>query len=137
MLGRIVAAAVVLGVLPNIVVQCQSPEIARFVRQTYPLTRILARADNADEVAAYRDLRPEIVQIDSEWATPEVVNQIKANGSMVLIKAVDRPYDTERGWRMLKRQGADIVLTDYPESLSEVSGRGLSPNLSSSISNAR
>ena len=109
----------------SVVVQCQSIEVARLITSSYPGIRILARLHRLSDLDEYLALRPFIVQVDPQKATLERVNQIKAAGALVLIKAVDTELDSPGGWRKLKRLGADIVLTDNPAELMQHSGSAL------------
>lgn len=96
----------------HVVVQCQSIRTAKFIREHYPGVAILLRADGLDEVEHALSLRPvpEIIQMDSEWMTTSLVEEIRAAGSHVLVKALER--DTPDEWSSLLAQGTDIIMTD-------------------------
>ena len=116
-LTQLMQQVIAAGQEHNVIVQCQAPEAARFLATRYREIRFLARVHRPEQIAEYLSLRPSIVQLDPEIASHERINQIKATGALVLIKAVDSRYDSPDGWRELKRLGADIVLTDYPSAL--------------------
>lgn len=101
----------------NIIVQCQAPIAAEFMRQNYPDIPFLARVHDLADLPRYLELRPAIVQLNPGDATLPIINSIRSAGSHILMKAVDTTFDSPKGWRELKSRGADIVLTDKPKDL--------------------
>jgi hypothetical protein len=80
------------------------------VRERYPDIAVLARSHSiADVRMAYRKL-PDIIQIDEDWITPEMVQEIHAAGSKILVKSL-YAMDTAEHWDRLFHAGIDIVLT--------------------------
>jgi glycerophosphoryl diester phosphodiesterase len=95
----------------QIVLQCQRLSTLAYVREKYPDISVLARAHAiADIRQAYRKL-PDIIQIDEEWITAEIVQEIHAAGSKILVKSL-YPMDNVEHWQRLFDAGIDIVLTD-------------------------
>ncbi len=95
----------------QIVIQCQSLSTLARVRVRYPDIAVLARLHAiADLRLAYRKL-PDIIQIDADWITPEVVQEIHAVGSKILVKSL-YGMDTAKDWDRLFDAGIDILLTD-------------------------
>jgi hypothetical protein len=81
------------------------------VRERYPDVSVLARSHSiADVRLAYRRL-PDIIQVDEEWITPEMVQEIHMTGSKILVKNLGA-MDTPEHWDRLFDAGIDIVLTD-------------------------
>lgn len=58
------------------------------LKRLTPPPRILFRAKSAADVARALPHNPEIIQIDQEWSTAELEDQIKASGAEILIKAL-------------------------------------------------
>ena len=99
------------GQAHQIVMQCQRLSTLAYVRERFPDIAVLARAHSiADVRKAYRKL-PDIIQIDEAWVTPEMVQEIHAAGSKILVKSLD-DMDTVGHWQRLFDAGVDIVLTD-------------------------
>jgi hypothetical protein len=99
------------GQAHQLVIQCQQLSTLARVRERYPDIAVLARSHSiADIRMAYRRL-PDIIQIDSEWMTPELIQEIHAAGSKILVKSL-YAGDTPDAWDRLFRAGIDIVLTD-------------------------
>jgi hypothetical protein len=72
----------------QIVVQCQALSTLASVRERYPDIAVLARSHSiADMRLAYRKL-PDIIQIDADWITPEVDQEIHTAGSKILGKSL-------------------------------------------------
>jgi hypothetical protein len=59
---------------------------------------------------AYRKL-PDIIQIEAEWITPEIVEEIHAAGSKILVKSL-YTLDHVEHWERFFAAGIDILLTD-------------------------
>lgn len=114
--NRIVQLAARKGVARQIIIQCQHPSTARFLRKHYPHTAILARCHEPEHVNVALAITPtpEIVQIDQDWASRELVDRIQAAGAAVLVKALGPGVDTPENWNQLLEIGVDIVLTDRP-----------------------
>jgi glycerophosphoryl diester phosphodiesterase len=99
------------GQAHQIVIQCQRLSTLAYLREKFPDVAVLARAHSiADVRKAYRKL-PDIIQIDEAWITPEVVREIHAAGSKILVKSLD-DMDNVEHWQRLFDAGIDIVLTD-------------------------
>ena len=95
----------------QIVVQCQRLSTLASMRQRYPDIAVLARSHSiADIRRAYRKL-PDIIQIDEQWLTPELLREIHLAGSKILVKSL-YAMDTPEHWHRLFAMGVDIVLTD-------------------------
>jgi glycerophosphoryl diester phosphodiesterase len=95
----------------QIVIQCQSLSTLNRVRERYPDIAVLARSHTiADIRMAYRKL-PDIIQIDVDWVTPEMVQEIHTAGSKILVKSL-YAMDTTENWDRLFAAGIDILLTD-------------------------
>jgi glycerophosphoryl diester phosphodiesterase len=99
------------GQTHQILIQCQSLSTLARVRERYPNIAVLARSHSiADIRMAYRKL-PDIIQIDADWITPEMVQEIHAAGSKILVKSL-YDMDTADHWDRLFNAGVDILLTD-------------------------
>ena len=99
------------GQAHQIVIQCQSLSTLASVRERYPDIAVLARSHAiADVRLAFRKL-PDIIQIDADWITPALVQEIHTAGSKILVKSL-YALDTPENWDRLFRAGIDIVLTD-------------------------
>jgi glycerophosphoryl diester phosphodiesterase len=99
------------GQAHQILIQCQWLSTLARVRERYPDIAVLARSHSiADVRMAYRKL-PDIIQIDEDWISPEMVREIHAAGSKILVKSL-YAMDTTEHWDRLFRAGIDIVLTD-------------------------
>jgi glycerophosphoryl diester phosphodiesterase len=99
------------GQAHQIVIQCQRLSTLASVRERYPDIAVLARSHSlADIRKAYRKL-PDIIQIDADWITPELVQEIHAAGSKILVKSL-YAMDTTEHWDRLFNAGIDILLTD-------------------------
>ena len=95
----------------QIVIQCQRLSTLARMRERYPDISVLARSHSiADIRLAYRRL-PDIIQVDEEWITPEMVDEIHLTGSKILVKSLGA-MDTPEHWDRLFNAGIDIVLTD-------------------------
>jgi glycerophosphoryl diester phosphodiesterase len=98
------------GQAHQILIQCQWLSTLASVRERYPDIAVLARSHSiADVRMAYRKL-PDIIQIDEDWITPEMVQEIHAAGSKILVKSL-YAMDTAEHWDRLFHAGIDIVLT--------------------------
>jgi hypothetical protein len=81
------------------------------VRQRYPNIAVLARSHSiADIRQAYRKL-PDIIQVDLDWMTPDMIEEIHAAGSKILVKSL-YDMDSPENWDRLFTVGIDILLTD-------------------------
>jgi hypothetical protein len=81
------------------------------VRKRYPDIAVLARSHSIASIRRpYRKL-PDIVQIDQDRITPEMVHQIHAAGSKILVKSL-YAMDTTELWDQLFTAGIDLLLTD-------------------------
>jgi glycerophosphoryl diester phosphodiesterase len=99
------------GQTHQIVIQCQSLSTLASIRERYPDIAVLARSHSvADVHMAFRKL-PDIIQIDADWITPALVQEIHTAGSKILVKSL-YALDTPENWDRLFRAGIDIVLTD-------------------------
>jgi glycerophosphoryl diester phosphodiesterase len=99
------------GQTHQILIQCQSLSTLTGVRERYPDVAVLARSHSiADIRLAYRKL-PDIIQIEADWLTPEIVQEIHAAGSKILVKSL-YDMDTPDHWDRLFNAGVDILLTD-------------------------
>jgi glycerophosphoryl diester phosphodiesterase len=99
------------GQAHQILIQCQWLSTLARVRERYPDIAVLARSHSiADVRMAYRKL-PDIIQIDEDWISPEMVREIHAAGSKILVKSL-YAMDTTEHWDRLFHAGIDIVLTD-------------------------
>jgi glycerophosphoryl diester phosphodiesterase len=99
------------GQTHQILIQCQSLSTLTRVRERYPEIAVLARLHAiADIRLAYRKL-PDIIQIDADLTTPEMVQEIHAAGSKILVKSL-YTMDTTEDWDRLFDAGIDILLTD-------------------------
>ena len=99
------------GQAHQVVVQCQQLSTLASVRERYPDIAVLARSHSiADIRRAYRRL-PDIIQIDEDWITPEMVHEIHTAGSKILVKSL-YATDTPENWDRLFNAGIDILLTD-------------------------
>jgi glycerophosphoryl diester phosphodiesterase len=95
----------------QIVIQCQKVSTLSIVRRRYPDIAVLARSHSiADLRQAYRKL-PDIIQVDVDWMTPEVIEEIHAAGSKILVKSL-YAKDSPENWDRLFTVGIDILLTD-------------------------
>ena len=100
-----------MGQTHQIVIQCQRLSTLASVRERYPDIAVLVRSHSiADVRKAYRKL-PDIIQIDADWITPELVQEIHAAGSKILVKSL-YVMDTTEHWDQLFNAGIDILLTD-------------------------
>jgi glycerophosphoryl diester phosphodiesterase len=110
----------------QVIIQCQRPGTARFLRQHYPEVAILARCHEPAhvDIALSISPSPEIVQIDQEWASREFVDRIHAAGAAVLIKTLGPDVDTPENWNQLLELGVDIVLTDRPRDFQRSMSKG-------------
>ncbi len=95
----------------QIVIQCQRLSTLASMRERYPDMAVLARVHSiADIRKAYRKL-PDIIQIEHDWITPEMVQEIHAAGSKILVKSLSA-MDTMEHWDRFFSAGIDILLTD-------------------------
>jgi glycerophosphoryl diester phosphodiesterase len=100
-----------LGQTHQLLIQCQSLSTLSSVRKRHPDISVLMRAHSLGDIRqAYRKL-PDIIQIDEDWMTPEIVQEIHAAGSKVLVKSL-YDLDTPEQWERLFDAGIDILLTD-------------------------
>jgi glycerophosphoryl diester phosphodiesterase len=98
------------GQAPQILIQCQRPSTLAYVRRRYPDIAVLARARSPAEVRrAFRKL-PDFIQIDADWMTPALVEEIHGAGSKILVKSLYEA-DTMAQWERLFDAGIDVVLT--------------------------
>ncbi|MEZ6184755.1 MAG: hypothetical protein R3F62_07065 [Planctomycetota bacterium] len=100
------------GVAERIVVQCQGWPSFAHLRARFPEVAALRRCRSLEQVREALPLRPELVQIDEDWATPALIDEIHAAGSRVLVKALGS-LDDEDAWRALFARGVDVLLTDH------------------------
>jgi glycerophosphoryl diester phosphodiesterase len=99
------------GQAHQIVIQCQRLSTLASMRERYPDIAVLARVHSvADIRKAYRKL-PDIIQIEHDWITPEMVQEIHAAGSKILIKSL-YAMDTPENWERFFKADIDILLTD-------------------------
>jgi glycerophosphoryl diester phosphodiesterase len=99
------------GQTHQLVIQCQWLSTLASVRERYPEIAVLARSHSiADIRKVYRKL-PDIIQIDADWITPELVQEIHSAGSKILVKSL-YAMDTTEHWDRLFNAGIDILLTD-------------------------
>jgi glycerophosphoryl diester phosphodiesterase len=99
------------GQAHQIVIQCQRLSTLAYTREKYPDIAVLARAHSiADIRLAYRKL-PDIIQIEAEWITPQIIEEIHTAGSKILVKSL-YAMDTVEHWERLFDAGIDILLTD-------------------------
>lgn len=99
------------GQAHQILIQCQRLSTLAYVREKFPDIAVLARSHSiADVRMAYRKL-PDIIQIEAEWITPELVEEIHTAGSKILVKSLYE-LDTVEYWERLLDAGIDIMLTD-------------------------
>jgi glycerophosphoryl diester phosphodiesterase len=103
----------------NVVVQCRDQEMLTAVRTNYPSLPVLFRATKAEQIAPALRFKPELVQIDDDWMTADVIRQIHAGGSRILVKTLSPHGDYARNWRELFQSGVDVLLTDYPVRMRE------------------
>jgi glycerophosphoryl diester phosphodiesterase len=95
----------------QIVIQCQKSSTLSFVRRRYPDIAVLARSHSIAEIRqAYRKL-PDIIQVDMDWMTPAIIEEIHAAGSKILVKSL-YATDSSENWHRLFTSGIDILLTD-------------------------
>lgn len=99
----------------QVIVQCDGLPVLQFVRSHYPAAAVLARAHHQDELTEIIPLHPDIVQIDEEWMTPEILASLHRAGAKVLIKTLDQKGDEPSHRDALFASSVDLVLTDYPE----------------------
>jgi len=99
------------GQAHQILIQCQRLSTLAYVREKFPDVAVLARSHAlADIRLAFRKL-PDLIQIDVDWVTPEMVEEIHAAGSKILAKSLYE-MDTREHWERLFDAGVDVVLTD-------------------------
>jgi glycerophosphoryl diester phosphodiesterase len=99
------------GQAHQILIQCQRLSTLAYVREKFSDIAVLARSHSiADVRMAYRKL-PDIIQIEAEWITPELVEEIHTAGSKILVKSLYE-LDTVEHWESLLDAGIDIMLTD-------------------------
>jgi glycerophosphoryl diester phosphodiesterase len=99
------------GQAHQIAIQCQSLSTLTRMRKGYPDIAVLARTHTiADIRRAYRKL-PDIIQIDMERVTPDMIQEIHTAGSKILAKSL-YAMDTPEVWDRLFDAGIDILLTD-------------------------
>jgi glycerophosphoryl diester phosphodiesterase len=99
------------GQAHQLLIHCHSLSTLSSVRRRYPDIPVLARVYALDDLRqAYRKL-PDIIQIDEEWMTPEIIQEIHAAGSKILVKSL-YDLDTPAHWQRFFEAGVDILLTD-------------------------
>jgi glycerophosphoryl diester phosphodiesterase len=103
----------------NIVVQCRDVEMLKQVRARYPTFPVLMRATHDEQIAPALAYKPELVQVDEEWLSDAVVQEIHAGGSRVLVKVLAPNGDYSSNWKTLFERGVDVLLTDYPARMAE------------------
>lgn len=102
----------VYGLIDRAIVQCGSRDCLRHTARSYPAVRRLARAHDPDQAADWLAEEPDILQVDLEWLTADLVRLARRNGVRVLIKSLWED-DHPKGWQARLDAGADIVLTDH------------------------
>jgi glycerophosphoryl diester phosphodiesterase len=99
------------GQAHQIIIQCQRLSTLAYVREKFPDIAVLARSHSLPDIRlAYRRL-PDIIQIDAEWITPEMVEEIHTAGSKILVKSL-YAMDHVEHWERFFDAGIDILLTD-------------------------
>jgi hypothetical protein len=74
----------------------------------------MLRALTAEDFEHMVAHKPDIVQIDEELLTAARVQQAHSLGVLLLVKTLDQLGDNMEHWGKLLRNGADLILTDYP-----------------------
>ena len=102
------------GALRSILIQCQSIATLSLVRSVSPTTPVLARAHSLAEAKAALPFSPTIVQLDDDFATPDLIAEIHRTGAKVLIKSLGPERDTPLFWKRAFSRNIDLLLTDRP-----------------------
>ena len=101
----------------RVFIQVYDPSVLKFLRETFPDLKVLARSHNASDLDLLLSFKPEIVQVDASVLEASISRKIHSFGASVLVKTVD-DNDTPSHWRALKEAGADIILTDFLDKFS-------------------
>lgn len=102
----------------RIIIQCQVYECIKMLRENYPKLALLARTRSVAEVERAFAYKPEIIQVDQEWADRNLIAKIRAHNIAILTKTLEEK-DQEKVWQENFDFGYDILLTDYPAKILE------------------
>ncbi|HOX39959.1 MAG TPA: glycerophosphodiester phosphodiesterase [Candidatus Brocadiia bacterium] len=119
-----VAVARESGQSNQILIQCQLPSTLSHLRGKHPDIAVLSRCRSNMHVRMSFKYKPEIIQIDEDWATPELVREIHEHGSKILVKSMGADTDLPAHWDKLAERGLDILMTDHAAKMSAHMGLG-------------
>jgi len=115
----VIAAARASGQIEQILVQCQSPITLVYVRGKHPDVAVLSRCRSDLQVKMAYAHRPEIIQVDDDWASDELIRDIHAHGSKILAKSMGSGRDAPQHWQKLFDRGMDILMTDRAAAMAQ------------------
>lgn len=121
--GAVIERILALNAEDVVIIQSQHPEVTRFIRRNYPEIPVLVRAFSKDDVLTAISLQPAVVQVDLDWATPEMISSLTARGIPALAKTLLPAIpDDKESWCHAWRLGISLILTDRADDLAQSFG---------------
>ncbi len=113
----VIRQAAVLGMDRHLIIQCQSPTTVAYIRKLHPQVATLARCRNEATVRLALGLKATIIQVDDEWASPLLIQQVRDSGPRLLVKVLGGRLDRPEIWKARYDKGYHLLLTDKPREL--------------------
>ena len=118
---RIVASLEWAEMKQQAVVQCQEVSTLEYMRSHHPEIATLARLHHPEDLEKIISLRPEIIFAEEERMPPETIRRIHDAGIKVSIRVMGDDIDRPATWERLFRSGADILMTDHGNAMTNFS----------------
>ena len=98
----------------NTLTQCYTLDCAAAIRSVLPKGKLLMRLAEGNQLAAFLEVRPVILQVDR--VTPQIADATRRAGVLILVKSMGES-DRAETWRALFDSGVNIILSDRPRAL--------------------
>lgn len=100
--------------LSRAIVQLKDPGRIQRIRSQEPLSRILARVKNMEQLNQAIAAHVECVELE-RWITAEAIQRAHAANIVVVFNVAAPPYDTEETWGFFRSKGVDSIMTDHAD----------------------
>lgn len=98
----------------RIVFFCDPLAECELVRDVTSVVRIMARVHRESDLQTLLSRPPWAVQVDESMLSHPLLGELRERGVLVMVKTLDQAGDTPEHWSILRKDGVDLILTDYP-----------------------